>query len=231
VIAISGNFSSEDLAHIKDTFSEMARRPILEAGSAVYVPAFTARKKEIEQNHLCLLLPGLSITSEDRYAGQLLLSILGGGMSSRLFQTVREQHGLCYSVYSFGASYQDLGALGIYTALSHETEDKALALILDILRDLRDNGVTLSERDRACQQVKSSILMSLESTSSRMNSLGRSELYRGYIPTPEETIARYDAVNAADIHTLAARLLDPSQLSFSAVGQVRDVAWYRELLN
>jgi len=230
VIAVSGNFSAEDLTHIKNTFSGMERRPVFEAQSAAYMPAFTVRKKEIEQNHLCLLLPGLSVTSEDRYAGQLLLSILGGGMSSRLFQTVREQHGLCYSVYSFGASYQDLGALGIYAALSHETEDKALALILDILRDLRDQGVTPSERDRACQQVKSSILMSLESTSSRMNSLGRSELYRGHITPPDETIARYDAVTATDIHKLAEQLLDLSQLSFSAVGQVREVEGYRELL-
>jgi len=230
VIALSGNFSAEDLSHIKNTFSGMETRPVLEVSSAAYVPAFTVRKKEIEQNHLCLLLPGLSIASEERYAAQLLLNIFGGGMSSRLFQTVREQHGLCYSVYSFGASYQDLGALGIYTALSHETEDKALALILDILRDLRDNGITASERDRACQQVKSSILMSLESTSSRMNSLGRSELYRGHIPSPEETIARYDSVTLDHIHSLAGRLLDLSKLSFSAVGQVREVEWYRGLL-
>jgi len=230
VVALSGNFSAADLAHIQDTFSEMIRRPVLDVGSAAYVPAFTCRKKEIEQNHLCLLLPGLSIQSEERYAAQLLINILGGGMSSRLFQTVREQHGLCYSVYSFGASYQDLGALGIYAALSHETEDKALALVLDILRDLRDNGVTPAERDRACQQVKSSILMSLESTSSRMNSLGRSELYRGHIPTPEETIARYDSVTGDDILNLARQLFDLSQLSFSAVGQVQDVERYRALL-
>lgn len=230
VIALSGNFSAGDLSHIKNTFSQMARRPTPETDSAVYVPAFTVRKKEIEQNHLCLLLPGLSSVSEDRYAGQLLSSILGGGMSSRLFQTVREKHGLCYSIYSFGASYSDLGALGIYTALSHETEERALALILDILQDLRTNGVTMAERDRACQQVTSSILMSLESTSSRMNSLGRSELYRGHIPTPEETIARYDRVTVGDLHALAERLLDLDQLSFSAVGQVREIAQYRGLL-
>jgi len=231
VIALSGNFSTDDLTHIKDIFGAMARQPVLAADSATYVPAFTVRKKEIEQNHLCLLLPGLSSVSEDRYTAQLLLNILGGGMSSRLFQTVREKHGLCYSIYSFGASYRDLGALGIYTALSHETEEKALALILDILRDLRTNGVTQAERDRACQQVKSAILMSLESTSSRMNSLGRSELYRSQIPTPEETIARYDSVSVEGIYTLAQRFLDFDQLSFSAVGQVRDIAQYRDLLS
>jgi len=230
VIALSGNFSADDLTHIKDIFGSMAQRPVLTADAASYVPAFTVRKKEIEQNHLCLLLPGLSSVSEDRYAAQLLLNILGGGMSSRLFQTVREKHGLCYSIYSFGASYSDLGALGIYTALSHETEENALALILDTLRDLRTNGVTAAERDRACQQVKSSILMSLESTSSRMNSLGRSELYRSHIPTPEETISRYDSVTLEGIHTLAGRLLDFDQLSFSAVGQVRDMAQYQDLL-
>ena len=230
VIALSGSYAADDPTHIKDIFAQMVRRPALTAECAAYVPAFTVRKKEIEQNHLCLLLPGLSSVSEDRYAAQLLLNILGGGMSSRLFQTVREKHGLCYSIYSFGASYSDLGALGIYTALSHETEENALALILDILHDLRTNGVTTAERDRACQQVKSSILMSLESTSSRMNSLGRSELYRGYIPSPDETIARYDSVTRDHIHALATQLIDLDQLSFSAVGQVQEETQYRDWL-
>jgi len=230
VIALSGSFTEVDLAHIKQTFSALAPRPGMETASAVYVPAFTQRRKEIEQNHLCLLLPGLSSTSDERYAAQLLYNILGGGMSSRLFQTVREKHGLCYSVYSFGATYRDVGALGIYTALSRETEGKALGLILDILRDLRDHGVTSAERDRAVSQVKSSILMSLESTSSRMNSLGRSELYRGYIPSPDETIARYDGVTREDIHALAVRLIDLGQLSFSAVGQVHEETQYRDWL-
>jgi len=230
VVALSGNFTEDDLRYIREVFEPMTQKPARTPEPAVYVPAFTRKKKEIEQNHLCLLLPGLSNLSGDRYAAQLFSSILGGGMSSRLFQIVREEHGLCYSIYSFGASYRDVGAFGVYTALNQETEQKALALILGILRDLQDGGVTDAELHRAREQVKNSVLMSLESTSSRMHSLGRHELYRGHIPTPEEIIQNYDAVTRDDVLDIARRIIDLEQLSFSAVGQVQDEAQYRAWL-
>ncbi|MCL2568763.1 MAG: insulinase family protein [Oscillospiraceae bacterium] len=231
VIAISGNFTEADLDYIRTIFAAMPPGSATSPEAAIYTPGLVLRKKSIEQNHLCLLLPGLATDSEDRYAGQLLNNILGGGISSRLFQTVREQHGLCYNVYSFGVSFQELGLLGVYAALGSETEEKALGLILAILRDLRDKGVTPGELDRARDQVKSNILMSLESTSARMNTLGKNELTRGHIPTPEETITRYDAVTLDSIRTLAERLIDFNRLSFSAVGEVADEAKYRKLLS
>ncbi|MCL2563394.1 MAG: insulinase family protein [Oscillospiraceae bacterium] len=231
VIALSGNFSAADIDHIRAIFERMPPGTPVSPEQAVYTPAMTFREKAIEQNHLCLLLPGLSINDENRYAGQLLQNILGGNWSSRLYQTVREQHGLCYSIYSFGTSYQDCGVLGVYTALGAETEEKALTLITNILRDLRDKGVTAGELDRAGDQVKSNVLMSLESTSARMNSLGKSELYRGHIPTPEEIIARYDAVTCEGVLTLAQQLIDFDRLSFSAVGPTVNEARYRNLLS
>jgi len=230
VIAMSGNFSPEDLDYIQAIFGAMTPGTVGAPETAAYAPAFVRREKVIEQNHLCLLLPGLSLNSEDRYAAQLLSNILGGGMSSRLFQTVREQHGLCYTIYSFGVSYQDVGAFGIHTALSAEMEAKALSLVVGILRDLRDDGVTASELDRARDLTKSNVLMSLESTSARMNFLGKNELSRGRIPTPEEVIARYDAVTRDDLLTIAQRLIDFDQLSFSVIGQTAEEARYRELL-
>jgi len=230
VIALSGNFTEADLDHIRAIFTAMPPGPAISPDPAAYTPGIVLRKKSIEQNHLCLLLPGLATTSEDRHAAQLLNNILGGGMSSRLFQTVREQHGLCYNVYSFGVSFEELGLLGVYAGLSPETEAKAIDLILAILRDLRDNGVTPAELDRARDQVKSNILMSLESTSARMNTLGKNELTRGHIPTPEETIARYDAVTLQSVHSLAQQLIDFNRLSFSAVGDVADEAKYRKML-
>jgi len=230
VIALSGNFTAADLDYLRGMFASMSPGTPAMPEPAVYTPAITLREKPIEQNHLCFLLPGLAMDSEDRHAAQLLLNILGGGMSSRLFQTVRETHGLCYNIYSFGASYRDLGTIGIYTALSAETEAKALALIMDTLRNLQSEGVTIEELDRAREQVKSNVLMSLESTSARMNSLGKGELYRGHIPTPEEIIACYDAVNCTDMLEIAQRLIDFEHLSFSAVGPVGDEAKYRKLL-
>ena len=230
VVAISGNFTPADLDYIKATFEVLQPGVPITTEPGRYTPALTLREKSIEQNHLCLLLPGLSILDEDRYAGQLLSNILGGGMSSRLFQTVREQHGLCYSVYTFGMSHRDLGVLGVYTALGADTEAKALALIMDSLRTMQCDGVTPAELDRARDQAKSNLLMSLESTSARMNSLGKGELMRGNIPSPEEVIARYDAVTRDDMLRVARRLIDFDVLSFSAVGQVGDEGQYRELL-
>jgi len=151
-------------------------------------------------------------------------------MSSRLFQTVREEHGLCYSVYAFGMSFREQGLLGLYTALGAETEGQALGLIMEILQDIRENGVTPGDLERALEQVQSNILMSLESTSARMNSLGKNELLRGYIPTPEEIICSYDAVTAEDVLDVAQKIVDFEQLSFSAVGQVAGEEQYRTWL-
>ena len=230
VVALSGSFTPEDLDYIQTAFSAMEKGSLITPEPARYTPAFIIREKPIEQNHLCLLMPGLPMDHEDRYAAQLFSNILGGGMSSRLFQSVREKHGLCYSVYTFGASYQDTGLFGIYTALNQDTEQRALALIMDILREMREGGVTSAELDRAREQVKSTVLMSLESTSARMNSLGKNELYRGCVPTPEEIIERYDAVSREDVLEVARMLLDFGRLSFSAVGQVAVEATYRTQL-
>jgi len=230
VVAMSGSFSPADLDYIQAIFANLSPGTPTSPEGAAYAPAVIRREKPIEQNHLCLLLPGLSMHSEDRYAAQLLSNILGGGMSSRLFQTVREQHGLCYSIYSFGVSYKDLGVFGIHTALGSETEQKALTLIMDTLRDLREKGVTKGELERSRDLITSNVLMSLESTSARMNFLGKNELYRNHIPTPEEVIAHYDAVTLEDILSIAERLIDFDQLSFSAVGNVAAEAHYRTLL-
>ena len=230
VIAISGQFSDADLSYIESAFSHMPTGATITDEQAVYVPGFTLREKTIEQNHLCLFLPGLSIQSPNRYAGQLLANILGGGVSSRLFQSVRETHGLCYNIYSFGESYFDTGLLGIYAALGKDTELDALAFIVTILKNLYENGVTAEELDCAREQVKSSVLLGLESTATRMNHLGKNELFKGEIPTPQEMISRYDAVTTADILDTARQMLAFEKLSFSAVGQVKSEGQYRDLI-
>ena len=130
VVAVSGHFTDEDLDFIEELFSEMQGEGKNVITPAAYQPSLLLKDKEIEQNHLCLSFPGVSLVSEDRFAMNLLSSILGGGMSSRLFQSVREQNGLCYSVYTFTTPHLDTGLLSIYTGLGQETERKALDLIL-----------------------------------------------------------------------------------------------------
>ena len=187
------------------------------------------KKKDIEQNHLLLVFPGLHANHPDRYKLAALNNILGAGMSSRLFQRVRERSGLCYSIYSFTSLYQNTGVLGIYVALNRETQEAALRMIREELERFRDHGVTAEELDRTKEQLKTTLLMSLESTNSRMSSMARNEMIFGHAQTPEEAVAKLEAVTVEDVHALAQQLLDFEKMSFSAVGNVSKPEEYMEL--
>jgi predicted Zn-dependent peptidase len=230
VIALGGSFSGGDLEHIARRFSVMEHAENVLPEPAAFTASFTAKKKATEQNHLVLGFPGLKITSGDRFAMQLLSSILGGNASSRLFQTVREKHSLCYSIYSFTSGFEEAGIFGIATATGRDTEKKAAELIMGELRRIREDGVTDDELKRANEQVKSSILMSLESTATRMNRLGYGELFLGTPLTADELIECYDSVTRSDILTLTQRTLCFENMSFSAVGRTGDEEYYREIL-
>ncbi len=230
VVAVSGSFQPDDIRRLADRFGQMTPGKKHRLPPASYTPSFTVRRKSLEQNHLTIAFPGVSVTDPNRYTLQLLSDILGGGMSSRLFQTVREERGLCYSIYTYGTSYTDTGLFSIYTALGRSTEAAAIRVILDEVRRFQDHGVTEEELTRAREQVKANVLMGLESTSARMNRLGRGELFYGTIPEPDEIIARYDAVTAEDIRSMAQACLDLKNVSFSGVGKVDSADYYRELL-
>lgn len=230
VIAVSGHFADEDLEYIAELFSQMEGAGRNRIAPAQYHPSLLLREKEIEQNHLCLSFPGVSLLSEDRYAMNLLSSIIGGGMSSRLFQSVREQNGLCYSIYSFTTPHLDTGLFSIYTGLGAETEQQALELIVRELRTFCENGPEPDELSRCREQVKTTLLMGLESTGNRMMTIGRSELLRGEVLPIERVLAAYDSVTAADVLSLARRVFDFAQVSLAAVGQPGKEATYRALL-
>jgi predicted Zn-dependent peptidase len=230
IVVLSGSFQDADIDAIAAKFASMPVQGGNHLKMAEYKPAVVCRRKGIEQNHLCLTFPGLRAADERRFAMQMMTGILGGGMSSRLFQSVREKNGLCYSICAFGSGYIDMGLFSICTALSKETEQKALRLIIDEVRRFRDEGVTAEELRRAREQIKANVIMSLESTGARMNSLGRNMLYLGYIPDADEMIRRYDQVTAADIAELAASCLRFDKMSFSAVGRTDPVDEYRERL-
>jgi predicted Zn-dependent peptidase len=229
VVAVSGSYKPEDIARLTETFATMPSGGRNSFRTASYSPMFTAKRKNLEQNHLSIAFPGIAVTDNSRFALQLLCDILGGGMSSRLFQTVRERRGLCYTIYSYGTSYIDTGLFSIYTALGRETEREAIRVIIDEIKRFKEAGVTPEELRRAREQVKANVLMGLESTSIRMNRLGRNELYFGCVPEPEEIIGRYDAVTADDIQKLSEQYLDLSRISFSAVGKVENADKYREM--
>ena len=230
VVTLAGRFTQADVDDLAARFAAMEPCASPTSRPAAYRPGVTVKKKAIEQNHLTLAFPGLSFSDRRRFALQLLSSILGGGMSSRLFQQVREQRGLCYSIYSYGTCHDDTGYFGIYAALGRETEGQALDTILAVIRDFRDHGVTQLELDRAREQSKANVLMGLESTQAHMSSLGRGALLVGRVLDEEEIIAAYDAVTREDVRALAGELMDLSQASLSAVGRVGQAEEYQALL-
>ncbi len=230
VAALSGSFADSDVEELVRRFSAMPASMPERPNASAYRPCLTLRKKATEQNQLVLGFPGLETASSERFALQLLSGILGGNASSRLFQTLREKYGLCYSVYSFTAGFEDTGLFAIAAATNRETEERALRVIMDELHRFLDGGASEDELSRAREQVKATILMGLESTSARMNRLGFGELFLGGALAPDELIERYDAVTGEELLALARRLLAAETMSFSAAGRVAGEEKYSSIL-
>ena len=228
--SLCGSFAQEDVDYLIDRFSALEPMKARKAKPTAYVPARVFKRKPTEQNHFCLLWPGLPEGSQERFAWQVMSMILGGGMSSRLFQKVREENGLCYSIGSFTSSFAETGMFGVSTAVGRDTEEKALTLIRQELDRFCSDGITAEEMDRARELIKSSIILSMESSSSRMNRLGSSILGFGHCLSADEIIDSYNAVTLDDVMSLARRTLTDDGQSFSAVGRLSDVDRYRELV-
>jgi len=178
-------------------------------------------EKPLEQVHLCLGLPGISQTAEERYAAYLLNTALGGGMSSRLFQEVREKRGRAYSVYSFLSSYSDAGYLGIYVGTSAEWAAEVVEVIVQELRRLKKEGLSAAELRRVKNQLKGNLLLGLETSDSRMTRIAKNEIYFGQDISPEEIASRIDATTNDEIVALAEALLREEQLALTLLGDLK----------
>ena len=219
VVALSGSFSHEDIKHLEEIFSEFPSGDINRLKAATYIPCRISKRKALEQNHIILAFPGISMDNPRRYTLQVLSDVLGGGMSSRLFQKVREERGLCYSLYSYASMFTDCGTFSITTALGSDSQPEALKIIAEELGSLCRDGITQAELELSLEQVRSSLLMALESTSARMNRLGHGELFLGGTIAPEEVVSRYEAVTVNDITTLAREILRVESMSVSILGR------------
>jgi predicted Zn-dependent peptidase len=178
--------------------------------------------RDTEQYHVCLSAPGLPRDDERRFALALLDHVLGGAASSRLVQEVREQRGMAYSVYSYVASYDDAGQLGIYFGTRAENVRECVEIARAQMADFAAGGLTADELERAKESVKGRMLLALESTSSRMSRLGRAVLSGSEILSLDDVAARIDAVTHDDITTLAAELLAPEAFSTAGIGPDHD---------
>jgi predicted Zn-dependent peptidase len=179
---------------------------------------FFYKHKETEQYHVSLGSLGIPARSEDRYAMAALNNVLGGGMSSRLFQEVREKRGLAYAVYSYHQGYSDAGAIKTYVGSTTGNVEEAVRVISEQLQRIQEGPVADEELDRTKQQLKSSTLLALESTAARMNRVGRSVITGVELLTPEEISERIEAVTAEDLGRLARKHLNLNHMYLSAVG-------------
>ncbi len=174
--------------------------------------------KETEQYHVSVGSLGIPASSEDRFAMAALNNVFGGGMSSRLFQEVREKRGLAYAVYSYHQSYSDAGAIKTYVGSTTGNVEEAVDVIVREMGEMRTKRVEPEELERTKQQLKSSTLLALESTAARMNRVGRSVILDTELLSPEEIAERIEAVTADDVMRLANDHLDTQKMYLSAVG-------------
>jgi predicted Zn-dependent peptidase len=179
---------------------------------------FYYKFKETEQYHVAMGSLGIPARSEDRYAMSALSNVLGGGMSSRLFQEVREKRGLAYAVYSYHHGYSDAGAVKMYVGSTTGNVEEAARIIAGQLDRIREEAVTEEELQRTKEQLKSSTILAMESTAARMTRIGRSIITGAELLTPEEISARIDAVTADDIKRLANEHLKLENMYLAAVG-------------
>lgn len=217
VIAVSGHFTPDDLSYIEQVLGDFPAGPRPQSNAGAYHPAFSCVEKPTEQNHIVIGFPTFSYLSEQRYALQILNNILGGNVSSRLFQRVREQLGLCYAINSFLVTHADCGLMAIYIGTGADSEQKALTEIGKTLADVAHNGVSNDEIAKVRDSIRSGLLMALESTSARMNHMGKGLLLQHGVASPDEVAARYLAVTRDEVVDLARQVLNPAQLSLSAV--------------
>ncbi|MSO95324.1 MAG: insulinase family protein, partial [Thermoleophilia bacterium] len=184
----------------------------------IAAPGARFLRKNTEQYHVCLAGPGIRRDDPRRYASALLDAILGGSASSRLFQEIREKRGMAYSVYSYGSQYVDAGQIGIYVGTREENLRECLEVIGTELRDLGAGNLRNGELERAKENMKGRLLLSLESTSARMSRLGKAVVMGTEILPIEEIERRIVAVTEDDVASLARELYTPEFLSAAGIG-------------
>ena len=234
VITAAGHLSHQHMVDlVAERFSKLVPSPNGAADSVpVAAPHITLRTKhELEQVHICIGVPALPMTDERRFAVSALNTVLGGGMSSRLFQNIREKQGLAYAIFSEMNSYRDSGALSVYAGTSLETAAQLVRSVLDEFRKLKDEPLPEEELRRAKDHLKGATLLALEGSGQRMNSLARYHMYFDRYFSPSELIALLEKVTPADIQQLAREFFQPERIAASVVGNLDGFELTREQLS
>jgi predicted Zn-dependent peptidase len=227
IITAAGNIGHKRLLKLLKPFEKMPCLKKQEArgqqqGIPKPYPGITLEQRDLEQVHLCLGTPSPNQAHPDRYKIYLLNTLLGGGMSSRLFQEIREKRGLAYSVYSYLNLCLDVGSLVIYAGVAPDAFGKTVKLILKELKVFAEKKISKEELTSAKEQLKGGMLLGLETSESRMTKLARDEIYFHRTVAISELVAGIDKVTTKDILKLAKDIFNPDKISLAAIGKVKD---------
>jgi predicted Zn-dependent peptidase len=221
VISAAGNMQHDKLVKLLERAQRAARRggarvrpPLVK----VPPPGVRFQRKNTEQYHVCVGAPGISRSDRRRFAASLLDSILGGSASSRLFQEIREKRGMAYAVYTFAAQYSDTGLLGVYVGTREENLAACLEIVSEQIAEIAEGRLRPDELERAKENLKGRITLSMESTSNRMSRLGKSLITDTELLSFDRIIAEIEAVEPEGVAELASLLLAPDRLSAAGIG-------------
>lgn len=221
VVSVAGNVEAQKVRDAVEAHLEQARpgevRFTLEVPE-ISVPFVKLVPKETEQVQLCMGVPGITYNDDRRYALNIMNSILGGGVSSRLFQSIREELGLAYSIYSYPNNYSDTGSYVIYAGTGPSRTGQFFEVLHEQLKEIVENGISADELARTRQQIKSSLYLGMESVMNHMTRLGKSLLMYDKIVPLEDVMEKIMSVEKHMVENLAVQLLQPSLVSLAAIG-------------
>ena len=233
IISAAGNLNHARFMNlIKERFIGLNSVPngFHQPAPAVTPRIITRNKKSLEQVQLCLGVPSHPISHEKRYVSYVLNTVLGGGMSSRLFQKIREDQGLVYSIYSDLNPYRDTGCLSVYAGTSLESTPRVVGSVLAEFHELKSDVIPAEELRRAKDQLKGSLMLSLESSTSRMSNLARQEMYFDRFFTLDETIEQIEAVTTEEVAEMAGSLFHQDRIAVTVLGNLDGLKLSREQL-
>ena len=226
IISVAGRFDEDEIyTLLEEKFGSIKQRNqvLMEnIDKPKYHKVIYTKNKDIEQVHCNIAFDCISYLSDQRYVLTVFNSIFGGSINSRLFQIIRENSGLTYSIYSYGSSFRHAGLFHIYAAMNPSQTDTVFKKIYQIIEDIKKNGINSDELEMAKEQIKTDFILGSESAKSRMNSNGKSVINRGYVLPLDDIVAGIEAVTLDDIKEFANKYLDFNNMSISIVGNIKD---------
>ncbi len=228
VVAVAGGFEEKQLIEcLEEHLGGMAPfgssiPGFADCGDFSYAKGFAVVEKDIEQVHVCMGLPSYSVKQEKRYALSVLNNVIGGSMSSRLFQRIREEMGMAYAVFSHPVLYRDTGMYSLYAGTMAQNAATVTEMILEELDRVKKDGITQEEFLQSKEQLKGSLMLSLESTSAKMNAIGKSMILTGRVYSDDELLHFINKVTYEDVRGVIDEVIKPENLTATFVGKVED---------